>query len=413
MSRQSCMHRLVLPSVLLPLIAVALTAQGYVGLSLRSGPTTSAAFSPAKLGNGIMEVSQVSMVPHPNGTPSLFLGGMTVRGLPPGLGGVGDRDVVAFTYDRGTDTVTMNADAAALNTAYADVSLSWSSDGTYATYCQGRPTVQPIAQAMATTPGGVLGVPKLITPTLSNVDPTPGVVDGNRVLFFAMHPNLVQQRHDVANAALLGAPSVVTLPITTGDIAHSPWPLHGIDGRAKALLGCNTSSGTSDWNWQGDMDGATSPLVASPLATTGFRSNGCEAGGRVYMAESGAASRIVEWEVVGMLGDTVKSSGGVVFLTAFAPTKPAGSPDFTVFAIADTHLAFPLVFPGIQNRFGLGSTFSVLGTATHTNAHGRGTLIVIAPPLPPLSIAVQGLTVIGGAPGEHHFTSTAAVVVVP
>ena len=98
-------------SILTPLLA----AQGNVGLSFVAGPRNSTAFAPASLGNGITDVFQVGMIPHPNGTPGLYLGGMTVLGLSAALGGAGGFDVVAFTYDRGTDTVTLSANAASFN----------------------------------------------------------------------------------------------------------------------------------------------------------------------------------------------------------------------------------------------------------------------------------------------------------
>ncbi len=52
------------------LFAAAAAAQGSVGLSFVSGPTSSTAFSLARLGNGITAIGQVSMFQHPAAPPS-------------------------------------------------------------------------------------------------------------------------------------------------------------------------------------------------------------------------------------------------------------------------------------------------------------------------------------------------------
>ncbi len=53
----------------------------------------------------------------------------------------------------------------------------------------------------------------------------------------------------------------------------------------------------------------------------------------------------------------------------------------------------------------------VLGFALHANTTGRGVLRLPAPRLEVGTIPVQAVTTIGG--GQAHFTSTAAITIVP
>jgi hypothetical protein len=353
------------------------------------------------------------MVPHPNGTPGLYLGGMTVTGLAAAMGGMGAFDVVAFTYDRNTNTATLNANAAVFNTTGSEFALNWGRDGLYAV--ADRPT--GVFQATTATAGGVLtGATAIPGIGATYVDPCPGTIGGTRVLFYDNPAGgLAYRTHDVTMSMLTGTAVLVTGTPTGGNIAHSPWPMVGGDGDVEGLIGAQADStfSFSDWNWQGDLNPTTAPITQQATAAD-FENNGCEAGGRVYMPQNSSAGyRVLESNVVGLLGDSVKTTGGTLDLTAFSPTKSVGTPDITVMAIGVSFLATPLTIPGIGNTFGLDAAAGIviLGFATHSNTTGRGTLTFPTPPLAAGTIPVQGVTVIGG--GAAHLTSTTVISIVP
>jgi hypothetical protein len=408
------MHPLLVTACACALSAPCLLAQGRVALSFAGGPRLSRAFSAASLGYGITSIGQVSMIPYPGSSaPGLYLGGASVRGLAAALGGRGDWDVVAFTYDRTTDRVTLNANAAALNTGGTEFALNWGSDGTYAVYDE----FLGAHQATAAAPGGVLGAPTPISGIGVNfVDPCPSLIGGARVLFF-IDPGgkLTWRAHDVATSSLSGPASVVCVP-AGGNQNHSPWPLRGADGDAEALLGCEADSSftASDWNWQGDLDAATPALVQFPTAVP-FESNGCEAGGRIYMPQFTTVFVVHEYDVVALLGDTVPGSGGRADVTAIAPTRLASPvPDATIVLMGTSFATTPVPVPLTLNLFGLSPTggFLVLGIGVHDPATGRATVSLQTPQLPPMQIPLQAMTILAALPaGPFHLSNTATITV--
>jgi hypothetical protein len=308
--------------------------------------------------------------------------------------------------------VTLNGNAATFNTTGAEFALNWGRDGTYAV--ADRPT--GAFQATTGTAGGVLGAAVAVTGAGTvYVDPCPSRIGGSNVLFFATPAGGIAWRvHDVPNATLTGATNLVTTPPGGGAIAHSPWPMVGGDGDAEGLIACETDSTAfteSDWNWQGDRDAATSRIVQQPTLDL-WENNGCEAFGRVYMPQSTATHKMLEFDVVGLLGDSVPAAGGTLDLTAFAPAKTTGTPDLTIFVIGASYLPAPLLVPGIGNALGIQVTpLLVLGLAPHDTASGRGVWSTPTPPLAVGVIPVQAVTFVGG--GAPHFTSTAAITIVP
>jgi hypothetical protein len=387
------------------LLAPALAAQGGVGLGFRSASRYSTTFSPATIGNGITEVAQIALVPHPNGQRGLFLGGLSVRGLAAAMGGAGGLDVLACVYDRNTETVTVSNAAGTFNTTGDEYSLVWGRNGLYAV--ADRPT--GAHQATTATVGGTLGTPTLITGTTGTyIDPSTAVRGGAPMLVFDAGQNIAMQAHDVAGSRLVG-PQIVVATETAGQ-PHSPFALHGADGEPQALVGAlYLGAGNSDWTWSADLDGATKMLVQRRV--TNFENNGCEAGGRVYIAESIAAGyQVQEHDVAGLLGDTVTTSGGRVDLTAFSPTKASGVPDLTSFLASFAFAATPVPVPMFGNDLGLdlAAPIVVLGSAAHDNLTGRAALTLTAPPLPPVTIPLQALTLDPGA-GRAWLTNTAAL----
>jgi hypothetical protein len=128
---------------------------------------------------------------------------------------------------------------------------------------------------------------------------------------------------------------------------------------------------------------------------------------------TGTTYTLREFDVVGMLGDSVGASGGTVDLTAFTPSRPAGTPDATIFVLGVSFLAAPVAIPGTGNAFGLDPApgVVVLGGALHSNATGRGVFSFQMPPLGPGTIPVQGFTILGAGP--YHLTSTAVITITP
>jgi hypothetical protein len=404
-----------LRSALAPfLLATVAPSQGQVGLSIVSGPRISAAFSNARLAP-LHEITQVSMTPHPNGTPGLFLGGLSCQGVPLNLGGRGGVDVVAFTYDRTTDTVTANINAEFFNASGDDYALTWGVDGTYACAQRLHGVSAGVYQSMAMGVGGKLSSSIRLIGGVGN-DGThvlASQIGGANVLFYTtLSGGIAWRTHDVVNAMLTGQIFQVT-PHTSTTLMHSPFPMLGADGDAEALLACEanpTTPGGSEWHWQGDLDPSTAPIVQQPTANA-YENNGCEAGGRIYMPRFVTDYQVLEFDVVGLLGDSVKTTGGSCELTAFAPTKTSGTPDVTIFIHSPAFLATPQVIPGIANAFGLDPApgLLVLGAAAHSNATGRAVLTLPMPPLGVGTIPVQGLTVLGS--GAAHFTSTAVITI--
>ena len=378
---------------------------GRPGLNLINGPTASTAFSPASL--GVTRVDQVGMVPHPNGRVGEFLGGASVTGLPAGLGGAGGYDVVAFIYNRFTDTVTLNSSAAVFNTAVDEFALNWAPDGTYAV-CD-RFSATPVVLQAERTACGALGNLRPVAGIAGGIDPCPADIGGRRVLFYndATNNGLSYRRHDVANATLLASPAAVNvaLPSVVGNISHSSWPILGGDGEVAALLACEigfAAPSTSRWGWMGDLTPSTAQVVHGG-GTNSYENNGCLAGGRVYMATGGTLG-VVQYDVLGMMGDRVPSStsGGKVELMAFSPIKGAGAtPDLTAFFAAAAYVPVPLDltifgFPG--QFWGLDLTSMLfLSFVPHDNITGRAVYAFPLPlGLPPgLTLPVQGLTLMG------------------
>lgn len=398
-----------LPALLL--LAPGLVAQGRVGAGVASGPRVSNAFAAATLGNGITGVFQVGMVPHPNGTPGLFLGGMTVQGLSAGLGGAGGFDVVAFTYDRTTDAVTLNNSAAALNTANNEFALNWGRNGLYAVVDR----TGGVFQATTATPGGVLAAPTAVAGLTGQfIDPCPARLGGADVLFFDHPSGIAYVAHNVAGSAVTGSAVVVATPSVTGNICHSAAPLHGADGDVQGLIACEADAtfAASDWNWQSDLNPATPPVTMEPTATL-FDNNGTEAGGRVYMAQSsGANSQIIEWDIAAVLGDTVPAAGGLATLTGITAIKAAGQPDATVLVNGfPGYLAGPFAVPGIGNLFGLDTLFiTIPGVMVHVPNTGRASIAFNMPAFPSgTDITLQGLTLFSLGTGPSFFTNTFAI----
>jgi hypothetical protein len=398
-----------LPASLALLLASTVAAQGGVGLGFRGASRYSTVFSPASIGNGITEVAQIALVPHPNGQRGLFLGGLSVRGLSAAMGGMGGLDVLACVYDRNTETVTVGNVAATFNTSGDEYSLVWGRNGLYAV--ADRPT-GPF-QATAATVGGLLGAATPITGvTGTYVDPSTALRGGAPMLVYDAGQNLAMQAHDVAGSRVVG-PTFVVATETTGQ-PHSPFALHGADGEAQALVGALfLGGGNSDWTWSADLDPTTKMLVQRRV--TNFENNGCEAGGRVYIAESlSAGYQVQEHDVSGLLGDTVSMAGGRVDLTAFSPTKTAGAPDVTTFLAGFQFAGTPVPVPLFGNDLGLDLALPivVLGSGPHDNQTGRVALTLTAPPMPAATIPLQALTFDPGS-GRAWLTNTAALRIVP
>jgi hypothetical protein len=195
-------------------------------------------------------VHQITMIPHPNGAPGLFLGGMTVEGLPASLGGRGSMDVVAFTYDRNTDTVTPNPNALVFNASGDDFSLSWGSDGSYAVAERVHGRSAGIYQAPAMGgPGGQVG-PLVRIAGVDGTHPVASTIGGAPVLFsVSLGGGIVWRQHDVANATLVGPTYQVTPHHQGGAYVHSPFPVTGAGREAQALIACGAPrAGESEWH---------------------------------------------------------------------------------------------------------------------------------------------------------------------
>jgi hypothetical protein len=392
------------PLILIASLAAAPSAQGLVGLSV-SAPVPSTAFSPASLGNGILVVSQVSMVPHPNGTPGLYLGGMTVVGLSPALGGVGGFDVVSFTYSRTTNVVTLNANAKSLNTASFESGLHWAPSGLYAVAnCNAGP-----CQATTATPAGVLNAPTIVNGVVG-LDAVPRRLNGNDVLFYSRSPDIAWRIHDVANSQSGGAANVCASPSVAGRTLGSAWPLVGADGNVQGMMAVETDpvAVAADWNWSGDLDPAT-PHVVGQVSPGFIEFSGCEAGGRIYMPRlQNFQYETVEYDVIGMLGDYVPVTGGRADLTAFAPIKAAAAPpDLTVIVNGFGFIA-PLPVLGINNLLGVNpNIITVLDVILHDNATGRGSVNFSMPTLPAGTVfTLQSLTLMDLGAGPVHLSNT-------
>jgi hypothetical protein len=378
---------------------------GLPGLNIINGPTASAAFAAGTL--GITRVDQVGMVPHPNGRAGEYLGGASVTGLPAGLGGAGGYDVVAFTYNRFTDTVTLNNSAGVFNTAADEFSLHWAADGSYAVCERISPALVLQAEKV---PCAALGNVRTVTGIAGGgIDPVPAEIGGHRVLFFnnAGNSGISYRRHDVANAVLLATPAAVTvtLPSVAGRTCHSAWPILGGDGEVAALLACElgfSAPSTSRWNWQGDLHANTAPVFHGG-GTNLFENNGCEAGGRVYMATGGALG-VVQFDVLRMTGDRVSATttGGKIELMVSSLVKPAAAlPDLSAFLAAAAYQNPPLNltpfgFPGQFWGLDLGSTL-FLAFIAHDNLTGNAVLTIPVPLGLPvgLLLPVQALTLQG------------------
>lgn len=398
---------------------------GPVGVSLVNGPVASTAFNAGLLLPPVTSIHQVGMVPHPNGGIGVFLGGMTVRGLPIALGGAGGFDVVSFTYDRLTDVVTLDARAAAFNTAGDEFALNWARDGSYAVCDRfgASPVVlqakkKPVTSGCTlNSPDWVLDIPRTIIdaattlPFVGGVDPNPGEIGGQRVLFFndASTGGISYRRHDLDNRTILASPATVsvTLPSTGSRTSHSCWPIQGGDGDTAALIACEfgfAGPATSRWNFQGDLKPNTAPIFHGG-ATNAYEFNGCEAGGRVYMpADNGTTVTVYEWDVVFMTADRAHTtaSGGSIELMAISGIKPAAvAPDITVFMASAFFLPFPLDLTplGLPGQYwGLDLSILInLGAVPHSNASGKAFYSFPVPSGVPanLVLPIQGLTLRG------------------
>jgi len=377
---------------------------GPVGLALISGPTPSTAFNATAL--GVTSIAQVSMVPHPDGRTGEFLGGLSVTGLPASLGGVGGYDVVAFTYNRLTNTVTLNNKAAVFNSAADEFALNWSPDATYAV-CDRVTGTPAVLQAEVGTCGTLTNL-RPVAGIGGVVDPCPAEIGGYRVLFFNdAASGISYRRHDVTAAQLLASPPAVSVsqPSVAGRVCHSAWPIPGGDGEVTAMLGCELSGSVSIWNWQGDLKPGTGFIPHG--RTTTFQNNGCEAGGRVYMAEStGATYAVVEYDVVLLTGDRAmaSASGGSAEVMVGTPIKPQNAiPDITALLAAVAYLPTPLDLTPFNIRNGLGidlATMIYLGVVAHNNNTGRAVYKIPIPIGLPLGLILplQGFTQFPNSP---------------
>lgn len=374
-------------------LAASLPAQGSAGPAFLAPPRVSTAFAPATL--GVSRIAQIGMIPDPSGTPGRYLGGLTVSGLSPALGGVGGKDVVAFSYDRGTDQVTLNGSAAACNTPADEFALNYAADGSYVVF---ERVGVGVFQASVALLDGTLGAPV----PLGNgpgpnwaLDPCPGRIAGRPVLFFNRGNNVAWQAHDPAAATLTGLPTDVCIPFVSGGYCHSPWPVAGVDGDAEALLVCRRlASGLSQWLWAGDLKAATPALPQDPTATS-WDNNGCLAGGRIYMVRSTGSSQnlVMEYDVAVTLGDQVLCQGDYAETTVLAPPRPgAVIPDFSFVFAGFQYLPTPVSYPGFAGMLGLGGTLVHIGTADHDPDTGIAMVPFLMPLVATGSLGVQAIT---------------------
>ncbi|MBK8095968.1 MAG: hypothetical protein IPK26_02615 [Planctomycetes bacterium] len=318
-----------------------------------------------------------------------------MSGLPPALGGVGGDDLVAFTYDRATDSVTLNASAAGLNTAADEFALNFAPDAGYAVFeriGQGMLQVAVSPQTGAfLTPVPIQNGP---APT-QGLDPSPGRIDGRSVLFFNRGSHVAWQEHDLAGAALVGPITDVAVPSVPGGNCHSAWPVAGVDGESEALLVCQgTPTNISHWLWAGDLRAIT-PALPQDVTTNRWDNNGCLAGGRIYMVRSSTSTNaVMEYDVAITLGDVVLCQGDYAETTVLAPPRPgAAAPDISFVFAGFQYLPAPVSYPGIAGALGLGGSLIHMGTAEHE----PGTGIAMVPFLMPMalggSFGVQALTI--------------------
>jgi len=381
-------------------------AQGPVGPALRGAPRASAAFAPSAL--GVQSIAQIGMIPDPSGAARRFVGALTVTGLPPGLGGAGGYDVVGFTYDRATETVTLDTRCAACNSPLDEFALNYAPDGSYAVFER----LQTGLFQCAVGWDGVLTAPVAVSngPLPGAIDPYPARIDGKPVLFFnAADRTVGWQAHDVAGALLTGAYTPVARPRGTG-YCHSPTPIAGFDGDVEALLVCeNVASGVSHWQWAGDLDPNTPPLPQQ-TTTNSWDNNGCLAGGRIYMVRSaGTQNAVMEYDVIAALGDAVPCSGDQVEVTVLGPIRPDNvPPDRSLVFASISFLPVPVVVPGIGGALGLDpTTFLHFGSVQHDPRTGAAVLPVVLPVPAAGQLAVQALTM-QGVENDMVLSSTAA-----
>jgi hypothetical protein len=208
---------------------------------------------------------------------------------------------------------------------------------------------------------------------------------------------------------VVGAPVVVSRPRGSSH-AHSPFPIHGVDGDVEGLLVCEHITGsTSHWQWAGDLDPATPPI---PMFTsTAWDNNGCLAGGRIYMVRSlTGQTTVIEYDVAALLGDDALCAGDYGEITVIGPTRPQGSfPDvcYVFAALSYTPAPVPLP-PPVVGALGLGAPLFTLGSCEIDPATGLGAVPFLMPSVAQGAVALQGLTINLSTGSAFALTSTAS-----
>jgi hypothetical protein len=384
------------------LLLLASTSAAQAGPAVVRAKAPTAALNPPNTPGTIARSVYMHQLPgDPDGTYTIAL---SIPSLPAADGGVGERDILTGKYNELTNTFTKDLLGAQLNTSVRDFAFVFERTGTIGTL--DRPTgpflsVRPNVTSPWPAPTPITGISN------TYVDPAPGYVGGQLMLFYVLGADIVMQPLDAQNSQVTATPILVVT--NAGGQAHSPTPVYGPDGNVKALWFSIVVGGNdSDQFWKADLDPMTVPIKV--VDTTTWLNNGAIGGGILYGTEVGAQV----WDVgaAWMTGDTVQTGGtAMLWITAFQRARPLPVTSITFLSRGTIS---PLQVPGISGELGIDPTaLLIAGVAAHNPNTGKAALNLPVPndaSLRGAAVPIQSLVVDIGQ-RTLDFTNTATIAI--
>lgn len=305
------------------LLATTAVAQSYVG----EGPGVVVAQAPstritnAVLGNGVTEIAQILLVPHPSLGSNVYYGCFTVRRT----GGTGGWDGMTGIFDNNTGTFTKNNDVDGLNSTGDEFAATVTPD--LLTFAMDTPTGAIYATRAATT--GAFTAPAPITGAGGGyIDPQFAQVNGQSVLLFVSGTNLGIGDFNRTSGTVTNVRVLVTNPLGSG--CHSPSPMSDLTGESRALIFSAQIPGFSSNAWfTSSLDDST-PKFEVASSTTWLANPDANGGTLTYAEAVGAtyAGPPLEVGVVALSSGVIPAAGGNLNLTLFAPQRTAAQTQY-------------------------------------------------------------------------------------
>ncbi|MEZ5990230.1 MAG: hypothetical protein R3F30_14145 [Planctomycetota bacterium] len=379
----------------------------------------------AQLGaTGCMAVSIYQMVTQ-KGT-GVWTACITTYGLSTTYGGSGSttqQGVVMGVYDKVKQTFTPTTQANSLNLSSGNV-FGMHVFGPFANYAVVDQPSGPVI-AERTTPTAAYGTPKPISGiSATYVDPSLGNVNGSLKLFWVDTVSstgifMADLKKDTSGNWSIDTKTqvLVAVPNVSGNIVHSPTPIHGPDGDVEGLFLAERNGNESNMFFADDLDPKTPHGLVN--AHTYWQNNGGVAGGMFIWADASSTptpyyQAAVEGFGSWLVGDVETLNGTMDLHAGFDNTTSPFAPNITVVMLSGGLIAKPITLTGFFGEFGLDLTtlYTPFTTLVHKDASELASVAFVIPNDASLkgTYAIQGLS-IQIKPQVLCFSNTAKMII--